>query len=176
MHLNKLRDIKKIKGEKFTFSRIGRADADESSVWVACLQANATFHVELDQLRRAANQALNSGFASAPTVDRRPEYLKRGDHHRSVGISVTVVLACVPFSPRRSCLCLLSEDSRARRSWRPPRAPLRTGCGRRVDSMSMQAARALEPSLLTNWLVQAARRRSEQAYEVPAAEGMMSSW
>ena len=70
----------------------------------------------------------------------------------------------------------LSEDSRARRSWRPPRAPLRTGCGRRVDSMSMQAARALEPSLLTNWLVQAARRRSEQAYEVPAAEGMMSSW
>ena len=35
--------------------------------------------------------------------------------------------------------------------------------------MSMQAAHALEPSLLTNWLVQAARRRSEQAYEVPAA-------
>ena len=33
----------------------------------------------------------------------------------------------------------------------------------------MQAAHALEPSLLTTWLVQAARRRSEQAYEVPAA-------
>ena len=30
MHMNKLRDIKKIKGEKFTFSRIG-ADDDESS-------------------------------------------------------------------------------------------------------------------------------------------------
>ena len=30
MHLNKLRDIKKIKGENFTFSRIG-ADDDESS-------------------------------------------------------------------------------------------------------------------------------------------------
>ena len=29
MHLNKLRDIKKIKGEKFTFSRIGLADDDE---------------------------------------------------------------------------------------------------------------------------------------------------
>ena len=38
--------------------------------------------------------------------------------------------------------------------------------------MSMQAARALEPSLLTNWLVQAARRRSEQACEVPAAVGI----
>lgn len=31
MHLNKLRDIKKIKGEKFTFSRIGQADDAESS-------------------------------------------------------------------------------------------------------------------------------------------------
>ena len=31
MHLNKLRDIKKIKGEKFTFSRIGLADDAESS-------------------------------------------------------------------------------------------------------------------------------------------------
>jgi hypothetical protein len=30
MHLNKLRDIKKIKGETFVFSRIG-ADDDESS-------------------------------------------------------------------------------------------------------------------------------------------------
>lgn len=30
MHLNKLRDIKKIKGEKFTFSRIGLPDDDES--------------------------------------------------------------------------------------------------------------------------------------------------
>jgi hypothetical protein len=30
MHMNKLRDIKKIKGETFTFSRIG-ADDDESS-------------------------------------------------------------------------------------------------------------------------------------------------
>jgi len=30
MHLNKLRDIKKIKGEKFTFSRIGQADDDDS--------------------------------------------------------------------------------------------------------------------------------------------------
>lgn len=31
MHLNKLRDIKKIKGENFRFSRIGLADEDESS-------------------------------------------------------------------------------------------------------------------------------------------------
>jgi len=31
MHLNKLRDIKKIKGESFRFSRIGLADEDESS-------------------------------------------------------------------------------------------------------------------------------------------------
>jgi hypothetical protein len=31
MHLNKLRDIKKIKGETFRFSRIGLADEDESS-------------------------------------------------------------------------------------------------------------------------------------------------
>lgn len=31
MHLNKLRDIKKIKGEKFSFSRIGQADDDDSS-------------------------------------------------------------------------------------------------------------------------------------------------
>jgi len=30
MHLNKLRDIKKIKGEKFTLSRIGQADDDDS--------------------------------------------------------------------------------------------------------------------------------------------------
>ena len=55
------------------------------------------------------------------------------------------------------------------RCWRPPRAPLLTSCGRQVDGISVQAAHALEPSLLTNWLVQAARRRSEQAYEVPAA-------
>jgi hypothetical protein len=31
MHLNKLRDIKKIKGEAFKFSRIGADDEDESS-------------------------------------------------------------------------------------------------------------------------------------------------
>jgi len=30
MHFNKLRDIKKIKGEKFSFSRIGVADNDDS--------------------------------------------------------------------------------------------------------------------------------------------------
>ena len=47
-----------------------------------------------------------------------------------------------------------------------------TSCGRQVDSMSVQAARALEPSLSTTWLVQAARRRSEQACEVPAAVGI----
>jgi hypothetical protein len=31
MHLNKLRDIKKVKGESFRFSRIGFADEDENS-------------------------------------------------------------------------------------------------------------------------------------------------
>ena len=31
MHLNKLRDIKKIKGETFKFSRIGLEDNDEDS-------------------------------------------------------------------------------------------------------------------------------------------------
>ena len=31
MHLNKLRDIKKIKGETFKFSRIGADDDEESS-------------------------------------------------------------------------------------------------------------------------------------------------
>ena len=31
MHLNKLRDIKRIKGESFRFSRIGISDEDESS-------------------------------------------------------------------------------------------------------------------------------------------------
>ena len=31
MHLNKLRDIKKVKGESFRFSGIGLADEDESS-------------------------------------------------------------------------------------------------------------------------------------------------
>lgn len=31
MHLNKLRDIKKIKGENFRFSRIGLNDDDEDS-------------------------------------------------------------------------------------------------------------------------------------------------
>ena len=31
MHLNKLRDIKKIKGEAFKFSRIGADDDDEAS-------------------------------------------------------------------------------------------------------------------------------------------------
>jgi hypothetical protein len=30
MHLNKLRDIKKIKGETFVFSRIGADDEDSS--------------------------------------------------------------------------------------------------------------------------------------------------
>ena len=30
MHLNKLRDIKRIKGESFKFSRIGHAEADSS--------------------------------------------------------------------------------------------------------------------------------------------------
>ena len=31
MHLNKLRDIKKVKNEVFRFSRIGAEDQDESS-------------------------------------------------------------------------------------------------------------------------------------------------
>jgi hypothetical protein len=31
MHLNKLRDIKKIKGEPFRFSRIGADDDEDSS-------------------------------------------------------------------------------------------------------------------------------------------------
>lgn len=31
MHLNKLRDIKKIKGESFKFSRIGASDYEENN-------------------------------------------------------------------------------------------------------------------------------------------------
>eukprot|EP01043_Picozoa_sp_COSAG02_P046792 COSAG02_NODE_4415_length_5383_cov_1116.550719_1_plen_670_part_00 len=50
---------------------LGCADANESSLWVACLQANSTFHAELDELRRAATQHLNSGFV--PGVDHGTE-------------------------------------------------------------------------------------------------------
>ena len=94
----------------------------------------------------SARVTSSRGFLCDSTLTRRETYLLVGD----VFVSRTKTTA------RGRC-------------WRPPRAPLLTSCGRQVDGISVQAAHALEPSLLTNWLVQAARRRSEQAYEVPAA-------
>ena len=52
---------------------LGCADASDSSLWLACLQANSTFNAELDELRRAASQSLNSGFASGSAIEHGPE-------------------------------------------------------------------------------------------------------
>lgn len=52
---------------------LGCADASDSSLWLACLHANSTFHAELDELRRTASQSLNSGFASGSAIECGPE-------------------------------------------------------------------------------------------------------
>ena len=46
-------DLKAATGRECSLT-LGCADANESSLWVACLQANSTFHAELDELRRSA--------------------------------------------------------------------------------------------------------------------------
>jgi hypothetical protein len=46
---------------------LGCADSDDSSLWLACLQNNASFRARLDELRRAANafDTPDAGFVSA---------------------------------------------------------------------------------------------------------------
>ena len=67
MHLNKLRDIKKIKGETFKFSRIGAIDDDDSSD---------------DEAQKEANKDVIAFEIDSNIKDGRIALLFRGSHSK----------------------------------------------------------------------------------------------
>jgi len=68
MHLNKLRDIKKIKGEKFSFSRIGQADDDDSDDEAAEAEEESnTFDIDSD-LKHGKVALMYRGTNSKPQI------------------------------------------------------------------------------------------------------------